>query len=235
MAVDGRIGGAAGHQRAHHDGQVLAVHFARRQLLDQRGLRLDRAGDHHHPAGVLVQAVHDARARQHRQRRVAEQQGVDQRTGGVARAGVDHQPDRLVDDEHGLVLVQHLQRDVLRLGMGLGVKHDMQAGHLAAPHRVAPAHGLAVQQDVAGLDPLGQLGPGEFGEQLGQDGVKAPPCGGIGHHGLAGGFGFGSVIGHGESTAGRQIWGPGDHFQSQDRPLGYHRPFVFQPRPALTP
>ncbi|MNV26972.1 hypothetical protein D3C71_1181040 [compost metagenome] len=235
VAVDTGGGSAAGNQRTHHHGQVLAMYFTCRELLDQRGLRLDRAGDDHHPAGVLVQTVHDARTRQYRQRGIAEQQRIDQGAGRVARAGVDHQADRLVDHEHMLVLVQDLQRDVLRLGMGLGVENDMQAGHLAPAHRVAPAHGLAVQQDVAGLDPLGQLGAGEFREQLGQHGVEAPSSGGIGHHGLAGGFGFGSVIGHGESTARRQFWGPGDHFQSQDRPLGYHRPFVFQPRPALTP
>ncbi len=235
VAVDRRIGGTARDQRAHHHRQVLAVHVARGQLLHQRGLRLDGAGHHHHAAGVLVQAVHDARARQHRQARVAEQQRVDQGAGGVARPGVDHQADRLVDHINVFILVQDVQRDVLGLGVGLGVEHDMQAGHLAAADRVAPAHGFTVQQHVPGLDPLAQLGAGEFGEQVGQHGVKAPPGGGIGHDGLTGGFGFRSVIGHGEHTAGRQIGGPGDQFQSQDRPLGYHRPFVFQPRPALTP
>ncbi|KAG1317800.1 hypothetical protein G6F63_015511 [Rhizopus arrhizus] len=78
VAVDRRIGRAAGHQCAPHDGQVLPVHVACGQLLDQRGLRLQGLGHHHHAAGVLVQAVHDAGTRQHRHRRVAEQQGIAQ-------------------------------------------------------------------------------------------------------------------------------------------------------------
>ncbi len=194
VAVDRRVGGAAGHQRAAHHRQVLAVHLARGQLLDQSGLRLQAAGHDHHAAGVLVQPVDHAGARHRRQRRVAEQQGVDQGAGGVAGARVDHQPGRLVDHEDVLVLVQHRQRDVLRLGVGLGLQRRIQGGQLAAAHRVAAAHRGAVEQDRPGLDPFAQAGTGELGEQLGQHGVETAAGGGIGHPRLAGRKG--SVVGH---------------------------------------
>ena len=63
MAVDRHVGGAAGHQRADDDGEVLPVQVARRQLRHQRGVGRQAARDHHHPGGVLVQAMHDAGAR----------------------------------------------------------------------------------------------------------------------------------------------------------------------------
>jgi hypothetical protein len=43
---------------------------------------------------------------------------VDERARGMARAGMDDEPGRLVDDDEGVVLVNHLERD--RLWQGLG-------------------------------------------------------------------------------------------------------------------
>ncbi|AEL08292.1 hypothetical protein XCR_3430 [Xanthomonas campestris pv. raphani 756C] len=45
------------------------------------------------------------------------------------------------------------------------------------------------------------------------------------------------MVGHGRGYSGKNqgIWGPGGGSQSPDRPLGYHRPFVFLTRPAQTP
>ncbi len=189
VAIDRRICGTTGHQRAHHHGQVLAVHVTGGQLLDQCGLRFQRAGHDHHAAGVLVQAMHDARARQHRHRRVAVQQRIDQGAAVVAGTGVHDQADRLVDHQQVLVLEQHVQRDVFRLGAGLGFQHHLQGDHLAAAQCVARACLRAVQQDVAGLDPLGQAGAGVFGEQLGHDRVETTAGGGVGDNGLAGRFG----------------------------------------------
>ncbi len=231
VAVDRGIGGTAGHQRAHHDGQVLAMHVACGQLFDQRGLRFQGLGHHHHAAGVLVQAVHDASARQHRHRRIAEQQGVDQSAAMVAGTRVHHQAHRLVDHQQVLVLEQHVQRDVLRLGVGLGLEHHVEGHDLAAAQRIARAHLGAVQQDVARLDPLGQARTRVFGEQFGHHGVETTAGGGVGDDGLAGRFRGLFRHGRGDSL---KFWGPGGRFQSLDRTLGYHRPFVFQPRPAST-
>ena len=65
-----------------------------------RGLML---GDHHHPAGILVEPVHNARPAlaANAQQAVAAmmQQGVDQRTIRVTGRGVDHHPGGFVDDD----------------------------------------------------------------------------------------------------------------------------------------
>ena len=127
MAVDRRIGGAAGHQRADHHRQVLAMHFARGQLFDQRGVRRQRARDDHDAGGVLVEAVDDAGARQRVERRIAMQQRIDQRAGRIAGAGMHDQARRLVDDEDVLVLVQHVEGDVLGLANGSAFEHDVRA------------------------------------------------------------------------------------------------------------
>ena len=43
-------------------------------------------------------------------------QRVDERAGGVAGAGMDDQPRRLVDDDELGILVEDMKRDVLALG-----------------------------------------------------------------------------------------------------------------------
>jgi hypothetical protein len=137
-----RVGGAAGDQRADHDGEVLAMHVARGELLDQRGVRRQRARDDHDARGVLVEAMHDAGARQRGQRRVAMEQRIHQRAVGIAGARMHDQAGGLVEDEHRVVLVQDVERDVLGGGGGLDVQDHDQRDGLAAAHRIAPAHQL---------------------------------------------------------------------------------------------
>ncbi len=84
------------------------------------------------------------------------QQGVDQRAGRIARAGMHDQPGRLVDDDHMFVFVEHVQRDVFRLREGLDIQHDRQTDRLPAVHRIAGSHLATVQQCVAGFDPFSQ-------------------------------------------------------------------------------
>mmetsp|Transcript_42326 Transcript_42326/g.99429 ORF Transcript_42326/g.99429 Transcript_42326/m.99429 type:complete len:417 (-) Transcript_42326:2726-3976(-) len=85
--------------------QVFAVHFASGDLARQRGDGFQRLADHHQAAGVLVEAVHDARTRQPRRRRMVGQQPVHQRARPVARGRVHDQPGRLVHDHQVLILV----------------------------------------------------------------------------------------------------------------------------------
>ena len=84
------------------------------KLPDQIGLRFGRLGDHQQAARVLVEPVHDARARQRRQRRRVMQQRVEQRAVAIAAARMHDQSGRLVDDEQRRVLVDDRQRDRLR-------------------------------------------------------------------------------------------------------------------------
>ena len=109
MAADRRIDRRRAREVAVHDRQVLALDRARLQLADEIGLRFGRLGDDHEAARVLVEAVHDARARQRRQRRRVMQQRVQQRAVAVAAARMHDQAGGLVDDEDRGVLVHDRQ------------------------------------------------------------------------------------------------------------------------------
>ena len=74
------------------------------------------------------------------------QQGVDQRAGRVARAGMDHQPRRLVDDEHRLVLVGEAQRDRLGSQGGVRRRRELDLDPLAAAQPIAGPRAPAVNQ-----------------------------------------------------------------------------------------
>ena len=78
-----------------------------------------RLGRHHQPGRVLVEPVHDtgaADAPDARQGVAAmAQQGVDQGAGGVPRCRMDHEPRRLVDDDHIVVLEDDGQWNIFRV------------------------------------------------------------------------------------------------------------------------
>ena len=105
MARDRRVDRHRALDVAVGDRQVLALDAARRQRALQRRLRLDRACDDEQPAGVLVEAVHDARARHRGERRRVMQQRVEEGAGAVARARMHDEAGRLVDDDQRGVLV----------------------------------------------------------------------------------------------------------------------------------
>ena len=80
-------------------------------------------------AGVPVDAVDDAGAQ--RAPHAAEappavvEQGVDQGPVRVPRRRVDHHPHRLIDHDDVLVLIDHIQRDILRQGVRrLRLRHE---------------------------------------------------------------------------------------------------------------
>src|SRR6185312_2232866 len=154
MAADRRIDGDRALDVAPCDREVVAMHVARGERARQRGLRLRRARDDEEAARVLVEAVHDAGARDAGERRRVVQQRVLQRAAAVARARVDDETGRLVDDDDRVVLVHDRERDrlagVRRVGLD-GRRGDAQP--LAAGEAMTRrAHG-AVDGDVAGGDP----------------------------------------------------------------------------------
>ena len=63
MTADRRIDDDAAGEIAAHQREIVAGDGARLQLPHEVGLRLLRLGDDHEPAGVLVEAMHDARTR----------------------------------------------------------------------------------------------------------------------------------------------------------------------------
>ena len=79
-------------------------------------------GDHHQPGGVLVEPVHDAGPPHAADAREAVaamgDQRIDQGPVPWPAAGMNHQVARLVDDDHVVVLVDDIERDLLGRGLG---------------------------------------------------------------------------------------------------------------------
>ena len=85
----------------------------------QRRVRLERARHDQQPAGVLVDAVHEAGARHALELRVMREQRVLQRVLAIARARVHHEPRRLVDHDDRGVLVHDVERQLFGGDAGL--------------------------------------------------------------------------------------------------------------------
>ena len=116
-------------------------------------------GDHQKAAGVLVQPVDDAGARIAagellRQLRIPPQQGVDHRSGGIAGGGVNHHSGRLVDHQHGVVLIENREVERLRRGFRGALLRQVDLDPHSGPDGVAgnidrsairPHHALAYQ------------------------------------------------------------------------------------------
>ena len=115
VSANRRVDSAPGCQHAIADSAILTLHGALLQLPDKVSVVRDPGSDHHHAAGVLVQSMDDPGTRYFSQLGAVVQERVLQGASGIAGARMDDQPGRLVDDDDGLVLVQHLQTDGLRL------------------------------------------------------------------------------------------------------------------------
>ena len=106
------------------------------ELRGQRPMRAVVLRHHHQPGGVLVEPVHDAgpplAADAGEAVAAMGDQRVDQRAGPMAGGRMDHQIARLVDDDDVVVLIDDLERNRLRRGLGrLGRRHgddDLVAG-----------------------------------------------------------------------------------------------------------
>ena len=110
------------------------------------------------------------------------EQGVDQGPVGVARGGMHHQALGLVEDDDVLVLVDHVQGDVLGEELRL---LRLRQGHrqgLAAPETVVLGQGFAAAGDLPVLQEAGGGGAGQVLPLVCQPGID-PPAGGLRRHG----------------------------------------------------
>ena len=154
--------------------QVFAVHTARLQLPHQRGLRDRRFGDDKQTGRILVEAVHDARARDQREFRCMVQQCIGERAVPVTAAGMNHEPGGLVDDDDGGVLIHDGERDRLRhegCRARIGERQDDDAlAPIQTPRRF---DGAAREGDATGVDPRADAAARMQGQQARQRLVQA--------------------------------------------------------------
>jgi len=119
VAPQGSVHVAAGDHPSPDQGLVVALDLAAFQGLYEVGVRTGCSGHGQTSGGVLVQAMDQPGPRQGFQGRIEMQQPVDQRSIGVARARVHHQPRRLVDNQQLGILEEDVQPH--RLGFGVAV------------------------------------------------------------------------------------------------------------------
>ena len=109
IAADRRLDAPARLRRVSlGDRQVAALHFACGDGAGQRGDGGERPADDHQAGGVLVEPVDDPGTRQRRARRIASEQGVEQRSRPVAGGRMDDHAGGLVDHEHVVVFVDDI-------------------------------------------------------------------------------------------------------------------------------
>ncbi len=149
-----------------HQRLILALDATRLELTDKVGLGFKSLGHHQQATGVLVEPMHDACTGQNAETGAVMQQRIEQRARPVATTGVDNEPHRLVDDKQRVVLVEDVQRNVLRtlgkhrLGWFRADQHDLPAPHLGLGIRRG-----TVDEDPPGLEPGLKPAAGMFGKQ----------------------------------------------------------------------
>ena len=105
------------------------------------------------------------------------EQGVDQGPVRVPRRGVDHHPHRLIDHDDVLVLIDHIQRDILRQGVRrLRLRHEdlyrLRPAQFAALGRRPPVY----RHLLPGNKPR-RRGAGQLRQTPCQETVQPLPCG----------------------------------------------------------
>ena len=139
----------------------MLFHGAFLQLGAQRQVRRVVLGDQQHPAGVLVQPVHDAGSLHPAdagQVGDGEQQGIDQRAGFVARRGMHHHAAGLVDHRQILVLIEKLDGNFFFFHGRLHRVGDVRLHTVARVHgRPGLERGMAVDPAKPGCNPSGRL------------------------------------------------------------------------------
>jgi len=105
----------------------------------------------------------------------ASQQRVHERSAAVPGRGMHHQAGRLVDDEHGAVLVRDSQRDRLRLERLVRWRGQLDADALAAAEPVAGPAPASVDQRPAITDETLRVRPADARQRRHRD--VNPSCG----------------------------------------------------------
>lgn len=157
--------------------QVGLADLAVCKLFRERAVGGIGFGDDEAAAGLLVEPVDDARSfftSDDTQSGTVMEQGVDQGAIRISRPGVHDETGRFVQHEHGGILVEDVQRDVLGQSDGRG---DFLRKGCFDPVSLAQglggAWGKAVHQNKPLADEGLDANPGKLGEQIAEMPVQA--------------------------------------------------------------
>jgi len=159
--------------------QVGLADLAVCKLLRERAVGRIGFGDDEAAAGFLVEPVDDARSffsSNDAQAGAVMEQGIDQGAVRVSRPGVNDEAGRFVQHEHGGILVEDVQRDVLGQGDGRG--DFLRKGRfdpVPGAQGLGGACGESVYQNESLADEGLDANPGKFREQVAEVAVQAHP------------------------------------------------------------
>ncbi len=156
VTTNGCVDFATGHNDADHNALIDAADAPALQLRNQLRLRLNGLGHHHKAGGVLVQAVHDAAARDIDDVRHVVQQGIEQGAISVPGGRVNHQACGFVDDQDVVVFIDDIQLDVLGNPFSLGFLLGSQLKNRTAMDYVSRADNRSIHSQAAVFDPGGK-------------------------------------------------------------------------------
>ena len=145
-------------------------------------LRRQRFGHHHQTAGVFIEPVHNAGARNLRQRGVVCQKAVEQRAAPIACRRVHHHAGGLIEHHHAVVFVDNVQ--IHRLGRKCQHFFALRHRHfdaLRAHQLIFRLRGAAVYLNRALFNPAGEAAARIIGQHFGQSRIQ-PQTGQIHRH-----------------------------------------------------
>ena len=165
-----------GHAPDHRE--IGTVDPARREVRGKCGMCLLGLGHHHEPAGVLVEAMDDARPPNPADACEAvpamREQGIDEGIVWIAGRRMHYEAGRLLEDEEVRVLVANVQRDRLRLrGRCDGRRKHRRAALPRFDPQGGVRYGRAVHGYPAFHDELLQTGTREIAEAARQQPIQA--------------------------------------------------------------
>ena len=160
---------------APDDGEVGPAQRAVLELRGKSSVAHIVPGDHDQPRRALVEAVHHARPRRAADRgpgASAAEQGMDEGSGVVPRRRVDDHAGGLVDDRDVVVLVNDVQRDLLRAGLEDIRLRDLEVDDVSGSHAVRRVGGVTVDQDEMTLDEPRGRGAAQLWGLLGEKAIE---------------------------------------------------------------
>ena len=129
------------------------------KLFAQRGLGIGGLGDYQQAAGILVDAMYESHLRVVRvvgfQIFQMPGNGIDECPVKVATSWMHHHTCRLIDDHQLVVLIDHLQRDILGLDGGIIVRTvEHQGDDIARAYLIITFYRISIDMNESGISGL---------------------------------------------------------------------------------